>query len=526
MTSRSQQGHTDLSSLSPELNYHDDVDLVSAYWNTLTTLSTSLILLGLALLLDYWKQRKRCSRCPPGPTPLPFIGNLLWLDTKNPVKSLIKLQKKFGPVCSVQAGWQRFVILSGFKTIKEALGPKAENFMERPPIPLSCMIGRTKMCEGIIMATLNNGWREQRRFCVSTLKNFGVGKKTLEKRVCEEAWYLCSEFKSKEGSPFDPRILINRAVGNIIMSLIVGDRYDYQDKTFLKFIHLIEEILKGLTRILPQLAVAGSWFSYIPGPHQKVKKHFHDFNVILKEIVKEHKQTRDPTFSRDIIDAFLEEIEKSKGNLETSFNEENLIHVFFDLLGAGTETTSSTLLWGLLKIVLHPEVQQKVHEEIDTVIGRVKSPTMEDQSKLPYTSAVIHEIQRWADIAPLTPPYITRRDTEVGKFIIPKDTIILNNLSSVLKDETVWEKPYEFYPEHFLDANGQFIKREAFLPFSAGRRACPGDQLAKMDLFIFFTSLLQHFTFCIPENSPRPTEERVYSMTVTPAPFQICAIPR
>ncbi|KAH0616836.1 hypothetical protein JD844_028254 [Phrynosoma platyrhinos] len=332
------------------------------------------------------------------------------------------------------------------------------------------------MREGIIMATLKNGWREQRRFCVSTLKNFGVGKKTLEKRVCEEAWYLCSEFKSKE----------------------VGDRFEYHDKTFLKLIYLSEEILKGITRITPQIVVAGTWFSYIPGPHQKIKKHYDDFSVIIKKFVKEHKQTRDPTFSRDLIDAFLAEIEKAKGNLETSFNEENLIHILFDLLEAGTETTSSTLLWGLLKMVLRPEVQ--IHEEIDTVIGRVQSPTMEDQSKLPYTSAVIHEIQRWSDIAPLSPPYITCRDTEVGKFVILKDTIILNNVSSVLKDETMWEKPHEFYPEHFLDANGQFIKREAFLPFSAGRRACPGEQLARMQLFIFFTSLLQHFTFCVPEN--------------------------
>uniref|UniRef100_A0A452HFY1 Cytochrome P450 family 2 subfamily D member 6 n=1 Tax=Gopherus agassizii TaxID=38772 RepID=A0A452HFY1_9SAUR len=94
---------------------------------------------------------------------------------------------------------------------------------------------------------------------------------------------------------------------------------------------------------------------------------------------------------------------------------------------------------------------------------------------------------------------MTYRDTELQSFFIPKGTTVITNLSSVLKDETVWEKLHQFYPEHFLDADGHFVKREAFLPFSAGRRVCLGEQLARMELFLFFTSLLQHFTFRLPE---------------------------
>uniref|UniRef100_G1KCB7 Uncharacterized protein n=1 Tax=Anolis carolinensis TaxID=28377 RepID=G1KCB7_ANOCA len=495
-------------------------------WKNLTAMSICLIIFALALLLDYMKRRKKCGRCPPGPAPLPFIGNILWFNRKNPSESFRQVEKIFGPIFLVQAGWQNFVIINGFKLTKEALGSKAEDFIERPALPLIFLLGRTKKYEGIILATSHNGWREQKRFCVSTLKTFGMGKKTLEKKVCEEAWYLCSELKSKEGSPFDPKISIFNATGNIISTLAFGDRFEYHDETFLKLIHSTEEILKDLTRMVPEIVFARSWFSYLPGPHQKIKKHYDNFTAVLKIMVDEHKKTRDPTFPRDLIDAFLEEIEKAKGNPETSFGEENLIHLMIDLFAAGTDTTSVTLLWGLLKMILYPEVQKRVQEEIDMVIGRIKSPTMEDQSKLPYTNAVIHEIQRYADIAPTTIPYMTYRDTEVANFVIPKATVVICHLSSVLKDETMWEKPHDFYPEHFLDANGKFIKREAFLPFSAGRRACTGEQLAKTELFIFFTTLLQHFTFCIPENCPKPTEERIYAVTVTPAPFQLCAIPR
>ncbi|KAL8221817.1 UNVERIFIED_CONTAM: hypothetical protein K2H54_074531, partial [Gekko kuhli] len=210
-----------------------------------------------------------------------------------------------------------------------------------------------------------------------------------------------------------------------------------------------------------------SLLSYLPGPHRRLKSSFNGLRAILRQIVDDHKNTRDPTFQRDMIDAFLEEMEKAKGNPDTSFNEQNLIKIIPEWFGAGTETTSSTILWGLLKMVLHPEVQEKVHEEIEKVLGKDKAPMMEHQAKLPYTNAVIHEIQRYADIVPVTLPYITCQDTEVGKFVIPKETIVFNHLSSVLNDETVWEKPHQFYPEHFLDASGQFAKREAFLPFSA-----------------------------------------------------------
>ncbi|XP_015281380.1 PREDICTED: cytochrome P450 2D14-like [Gekko japonicus] len=322
----------------------------------------------------------------------------------------------------------------------------------------------------------------------------------------------------QRGAPFDPETLLTNAVGKIICTLTLGDHFDYNDATFLKLIHLTKEIMMILG--------AGFWLPYIPGPHQKIKKMYNDISALLTEIVMKHKETRDPTFARDMIDTFLEEMEKAKGNPESSFNEHNLNKTIIEMFVAGMETTTSTILWGLLKMVLHPEVQKQVHEEIEEVLGRDQPPTMEDQPNLPYTNAVIHEIQRCADIVPIVLPYITHQDVQIDKFVIPKETMVFNHLSSVLKDETMWEKPHQFYPEHFLDANGQFVKREAFLPFSAGRHACPGEQMAKMELFIFFTSLLQRFTFCIPENHPRPKEDRLFALTVTPAPFQICAIPR
>ncbi|NXU83545.1 CP2J2 protein, partial [Xiphorhynchus elegans] len=109
-----------------------------------------------------------------------------------------------------------------------------------------------------------------------------------------------------------------------------------------------------------------------------------------------------------------------------------------------------------------------------------------------YTNAVIHEVQRKANIVPLTMPRVAVKDTTVDGFFIPKGTAISINMTSVMFDKNEWETPDTFNPGHFLK-DGKFWKREAFVPFSIGKRACLGELLARSELFLFFTSLLQKF---------------------------------
>ncbi|KAG8556417.1 hypothetical protein GDO81_018066 [Engystomops pustulosus] len=236
----------------------------------------------------------------------------------------------------------------------------------------------------------------------------------------------------------------------------------------------------------------------------------------LKEMVSEHRKTLNPNYIRDFIDAYLVENEKVKGDSSSSFNETNLIMTTYDLFGAGTETTSTTLRWALLYMILYPDVQS---------LGE-RQPTMGDVLQMPYTYAVIHEVQRHGDIIPVALPHMTYKDMEIKGYLIPKGTTIMTNLSSVLKDQKIWEKPLQFYPKHFLDDNGKFVKREAFIPFSAGRRSCVGEQLARMELFLFFTTFLQQLTFEIPNDQPRPTEDPFYALTQSPHPYNIRVVAR
>ncbi|NXH20004.1 CP2DH protein, partial [Bucco capensis] len=438
-----------------------------------------------------------------------------------------QLQKKYGNIFSLQNCWTNLVVLNGYKAVKEALVHKAEDFADRPYFPMYEQLGYGKKSEGkgVILARYGHVWKELRKFSLTTLRNFGMGKKSLEERVTEEAGFLCSAVESQKG-PFDLRFLVNNAVTNMICTIVFGERFDYGDETFKKLVRLFENVLKEETGFLPQLLNVAPVLLHIPGVPQKAFREQKVFMDFIDVMINKHMKSWNPAYTRDFTDAFLNEMHKGKEAEENGFNYNNLRVVTADLFSAGSETTSTTLRWGVLYMLLHPDIQRKVQAEIDRVIGRDRPPTMMDQGNMPYTNAVIHEVQRCGDIVPAGVPHMTYRDTELQGFFIPKGTTIITNLTSVLKDETVWEKPKEFYPEHFLDGDGKFVKREAFLPFSAGRRICLGEQLARMELFLFFTTLLQRFTFVIPKGQPKPQKEGHYAFTNSPHPYLVQAVLR
>ncbi|XP_008060182.1 cytochrome P450 2D6-like [Carlito syrichta] len=480
------------------------------------------------LLVDLMHRRQRwAARYPPGPMPLPGVGNLLQMDLRNLPYCMSQLRHRFGDVFSLQLGWAPVVVLNGLAAVREALVTRGEDTADRVPAPLFDHLGFGPRSQGIFNARYGPAWREQRRFSVSTLRNFGLGKKSLEQWVTEEASCLCAAFADHAGHPFSPNSLLDRAVSNVIASLNIGRRFEYDDPLLLRMLNLVESHLKEESSILAMVLNFVPVLLHIPGLADRVLHSRRTFLAQLGELITEHRMTRDPALPpRDLTDAFLDEMEKAKGNPESSFSADNLCLVVFDLFAAGMVTTSITLCWALLLMILHPDVQCRVQQEIDEVIGQARRPEMADQAHMPFTTAVIHEVQRFGDIVPLGVPHMTSRDTEVQGFLIPKGTMLCVNLSSVLKDEAIWEKPFRFHPKHFLDAQGHFVKQEAFMPFSAGRRACLGEPLVRMELFLFFTCLLQHFSFSVPAGQPRPSDYGVSPFLVSPAPYQLCAVPR
>ncbi|XP_027259931.1 cytochrome P450 2D27 isoform X1 [Cricetulus griseus] len=480
------------------------------------------------LLVDLMHRRKFwAARYPPGPVPLPGLGNLLQLDFENLTYSFYKLRQRYGDVFSLQMAWKPAVVVNGLKAVREVLVNCGEDTADRPPMHIYNHLGFGHKSKGVVFAPYGPEWREQRRFSVSTMRDFGVGKKSLEQWVTEEAGHLCDAFTQEAGHPFNPITLLNKGVCNVISSLIYAHRFDYGDPFFNRLLKMLQESFGEDTGFIAEVLNAIPVLLQIPGLPGKAFPKLTAFMESLDKMLVEHKTTWDPAQPpRHLTDAFLSEVEKAKGRPESSFNDENLRMVVVDLFTAGMVTTSTTLSWALLLMILHPDVQSRVQQEIDDVIGKIRRPEMADQARMPYTNAVIHEVQRFGDIVPLNVPHMTSRDVEVQGFLIPKGTTLIPNLSSVLKDETVWEKPLHFHPEHFLDAQGRFVKHEAFMPFSAGRRVCLGEPLARMELFLFFTCLLQRFSFSVPDGQPRPSTQSIFTLPATPVPYELCAVMR
>lgn len=240
-----------------------------------------------------------------------------------------------------------------------------------------------------------------------------------------------------------------------------------------------------------------------------------------------HQAVADLSMPQSFIDCFLVKMEQEKQNPATEFFLENLVMATFNLFFAGTETVSTTLRYGFLILLKFPQVQEKIHQEIDAVVGRDRTPTTEDRGRMPYTDATLHEIQRFCDILPMSLPHTVIRDTWFRGYLLPKGTYVYPLLSTVHFDPEQHQAPDTFAPERFLDENGCFRKHNAFMPFSAGKRVCLGESLARMELFLFFTGVLQRFALRSPV-APQQLSlvPGVNNFGKMPQPYQLCLHPR
>ncbi|KAJ6644767.1 hypothetical protein lerEdw1_013573, partial [Lerista edwardsae] len=240
-------------------------------------------------------------------------------------------------------------------------------------------------------------------------------------------------------------------------------------KSYLQYIILYASPLFQIYVSMPKI------MDHLPGKHQKILSEGRKIYDFIHERVKSHKQSLDPQNPRDFIDCFLIKMEKDQSNNEVIINEEDFIMLIFGLFAAALGNTTRLMLYSLLVMTKFPHIQGM--NSTDNSEGRSVSKTS----------------------------YFLGFSPAEASHVIPllslKGTTVIPLLPSLHFDPLQWETPEEFNPGHFLDEKGEFRKRDAFMPFSAGKRSCPGEALAKMEIFLFFSTLLQNFTFQLTEDA-------------------------
>ncbi|XP_016096411.1 cytochrome P450 2F2-like [Sinocyclocheilus grahami] len=450
----------------------------------------ALVLLCLGAFLLYLQFRiRRPKNFPPGPTPVPFFGNLHQLDRTNPLKDFDKFAQHYGSIYGLFIGSQPAVVLTGQKMIREALITKAVEFAGRSD---NMMVSHVTQSKGVIMADYGESWREHRRFALSTLRNFGLGKRSMEQRILEEVKYICSHLEESAGKSIDPKHLYHQAASNIIASIIFGSRFNHQDEYFQTLIISIEKLTKIVIGQWAMLNEIAPVLRIFPLPFCKAFQYYGEIKNHILKVVDEHTRSRVTGEPRDLIDCYLEEIEKRVDQC-TTFDVSQMATLLFDLFAAGTETTSNTLRTLTLYLMTHTHIQANFLTGANICLN----------IKIFNSSGMV------------------TTNAQLRGYNIPKGTIIIPYLSSALREESQWKFPHEFNPQNFLNDKGEFVKPDAFMPFSAGSRVCLGENLARMELFLILVTVLRRFCLVWPEDAGEPDFKLIYGGTQSVKPYRL-----
>lgn len=383
--------------------------------------------------------------------------------------------------------------------------------------------------KGVIFSSGHN-WKEQRTVSLAILRMFGMGKNILAEKIQEEVNCLMNYLSSHTEKPVNFGLMTNISTCNIICSIIIGHRFQYDEPEIQNIVSHLEETLStqktvSVINFIPGLKI-------IPGDLFKAKKTISTVNSVLVLIskfldVKKQEDVGNLDADSFIAAYMIEQHKKTEAGESTYMDDENLIKIIFDLFIAGTDTTSTTISWCILYFLNYPDVQEKVYQEIADVIGTERTPAMHDKPKLPYLNAVIIEVQRLASIVPLSLAHMCPEEVMLRGYVLPKETFIVPNLDSVLHDKKIWgADAMSFRPERFLDDEGKIRNPEEFIPFGLGRRACLGEAMAKMELFLFFSSLFQRFKFMPVNPASPPSMEPNFGIITSPQPYEVRILER
>ncbi|XP_010542699.1 PREDICTED: trans-cinnamate 4-monooxygenase [Tarenaya hassleriana] len=471
----------------------------------LLLLEKSLIAVFFAVLLAIAisKLRGKKLKLPPGPLPVPVFGNWLQVGDDLNHRNLTDLARKFGEIFLLRMGQRNLVVVSSPDLAKDVLHTQGVEFGSRTRnVVFDIFTGKG---QDMVFTVYGEHWRKMRRImtvpfftnkvvqqnrqgweyeaaCVveDMKKNPDAAtkgvvlRKRLQLMMYNNMYRIM--FDRRFESEDDPLFVQLKALNGERSRLAQSFEYNYGD-----FIPILRPFLRGYLKICKEVKERRL---------QLFKKHF----------VDERKQiaSTKPTSNEGLkcaIDHILDAQQKGE------INEDNVLYIVENINVAAIETTLWSIEWGIAELVNHPEIQTKLRNELDTVLGHGVQITEPDIHKLPYLQAVIKETLRYRMAIPLLVPHMNLHEGKLGGYDVPAESKILVNAWFLANNPNNWKKPDEFRPERFLEeesnveANGNDFR---YIPFGVGRRSCPGIILALPILGITIGRLVQNFELLPP----------------------------
>ncbi|CAJ0962292.1 unnamed protein product, partial [Mesorhabditis belari] len=450
-----------------------------------------------------------------GTAVMPQIGTILY-DEK-----IFPNPHQFNPDRFINAdGFKPVFIVADYETIKESIIKEGDKYSDRYVFKEFNEVLRGGTF-GLI-SSQGDLWREQRRFTLHTLRDFGMGRNLMEERIMIEVEPLMERMAQQKEDIFMQKEF-DTAVGSIINNIVFGYRFDEQHLDEFELVkkalrHMIVAGTNPIFILSATLPFIRGWpifrgiYSEVLANNQIL------FDFIQRQIDNRRKNVDfDTEEYDDFVECWLKEQRKKKGSIhEGYYTDIQLRNLVFDIWIAGMETTSNTLTWAVCYILNYPEVQRKMHEELDRVIKSDRKVTLADKNQLPYINAVVSEIQRLANLLPQNLMRLVTEDAVIKGYKIPAGSAVMPQIATILYDDKIFPDPYILKPERFLNPDGTFKTYPELVPFSVGKRQCPGEGLARMELYLFISNIFQRFKLTATE---LPSMKKDMGQVVTAKPY-------